>query len=108
MLLISNGRVIDPATGTDAPRDILLDGDRIAAVAPQGQLAARAKGAEIFDAANLVVAPGFIDLHCHLREPGGESSETIETGTRAAARGGFTAVCPMPNTRPVNDNVSVT
>src|SRR5467141_2128705 len=108
MLLISNGRVIDPATGTDAPRDILLDGDRIAAVAPQGQLAARAKGAEIFEAANLVVAPGFIDLHCHLREPGGESSETIETGTRAAARGGFTAVCPMPNTRPVNDNVSVT
>src|SRR6266403_266921 len=107
MLLISNGRVIDPATGTDAPRDILLDGDRIAAVAPQGQLAARAKGAEIFDAANLIVAPGFIDLHCHLREPGGESSETIETGTRAAARGGFTAVCPLPNTRPVNDNVAV-
>src|SRR6266699_4118909 len=108
MLLISNGRVIDPASGTDAPRDILLDRDRIAAVAPQGQLGTLAKGAEIFDAANFVVAPGFIDLHCHLREPGGESSETIETGTRAAARGGFTAVCPMPNTRPVNDNASVT
>src|SRR5450755_122177 len=108
MLLISNGRVLDPASGTDAPRDILLDGDRIAAVAPYGQLAARAQGAEIFDAKNLIVAPGFIDLHCHLREPGGESSETIETGTRAAARGGFTAVCPMPNTRPVNDNASVT
>jgi imidazolonepropionase-like amidohydrolase len=87
MLLISNGRVLDPASGTDAPRDILLDGDRIAAVAPHGQLAARAKGAEIFDAKNLIVAPGFIDLHCHLREPGGESSETIETGMRAAARG---------------------
>src|SRR6266403_2354132 len=108
MLLISNGRVMDPASGTDSPRDILLDGDRIAAVAPRGQLAERAKGAELFDAANFIVAPGFIDLHCHLREPGGESSETIETGTRAAARGGFTAVCPMPNTRPVNDNVSVT
>src|SRR6202165_1159436 len=108
MLLISNGRVLDPATGTDASRDILLDGDRIAAVARHGQLASRAKGAEIFDAKNLIVAPGFIDLHCHLREPGGESSETIETGTRAAARGGFTAVCPMPNTRPVNDNASVT
>src|SRR6202171_647049 len=108
MLLISNGRVLDPASGTDVPRDILLDGDRIAAVAPQGERAARARGAEIFDAANFIVAPGFIDLHCHLREPGGESSETIETGTRAAARGGFTAVCPMPNTRPVNDNVSVT
>ena len=108
MLLIRNGRVLDPASGTDAPRDVLLDGERIAAVAPPGQLAERASGAEIFDAVNLVVAPGFIDLHCHLREPGGESSETIETGTRAAARGGFTAVCPMPNTRPVNDNASVT
>src|SRR5579872_4177345 len=108
MLLISNGRVMDPASGTDSMRDILLDGDRIAAVAPRGQLAERARDAEIFDAANFTVAPGFIDLHCHLREPGGESSETIETGTRAAARGGFTAVCPMPNTRPVNDNVSVT
>ena len=108
MLLIKNARVLDPASGTDAPRDVLLDGERIAAVAPPGQLSERASGAEIFDAMNLVVAPGFIDLHCHLREPGGESSETIETGTRAAARGGFTAVCPMPNTRPVNDNASVT
>src|SRR6202158_4989920 len=108
MLLISNGRVLDPASGADASRDVLVDGDRIAAVAPPGQLAARANGAEMLDAANCIVAPGFIDLHCHLREPGGESSETIETGTRAAARGGFTAVCPMPNTRPVNDNASVT
>jgi dihydroorotase len=108
MLLISNGRMLDPASGVDAPRDILLDGDRIAAVAPHGQIAERARGAEIVDAKNLIVAPGFIDLHCHLREPGGESSETIETGTRAAALGGFTAVCPMPNTRPVNDNASVT
>src|SRR6202163_4391630 len=108
MLLISNGRMLDPASGVDAPRDILLDGDRIAAVAPAGQLAERARGAGLFDAKNLFVAAGFIDLHCHLREPGGESSETIETGTRAAARGGFTAVCSMPNTRPVNDNASVT
>jgi dihydroorotase len=108
MLLIKNGRVLDPASGSDAPRDVLLDGERIAAVAPLGQLGERASGVEIFDAVNMVVAPGFIDLHCHLREPGGESSETIETGTRAAARGGFTAVCPMPNTRPVNDNASVT
>ncbi|HET6144441.1 MAG TPA: dihydroorotase, partial [Candidatus Acidoferrales bacterium] len=108
MLLISNGRVLDSASGTDALRDILLDGDRIVAVAEPGQLASRAKDAEIFDAKNLIVAPGFIDLHCHLREPGGESSETIETGTKAAARGGFTAVCPMPNTKPVNDNASLT
>jgi dihydroorotase len=108
MLLISNGRVLDPSTGTDAQRDILLDEGRIVAVASHNELAARAQGAELFDAKGLVVAPGFIDLHCHLREPGGESSETIETGTRAAARGGFTAVCPMPNTRPVNDNASLT
>lgn len=108
MLLIKNGRLLDPASRTDAQRDVLVDGERIAAVAESGQLDERAQGAEIFDAANLIVAPGFIDLHCHLREPGGESSETIETGTRAAARGGFTAVCPMPNTRPVNDNASLT
>jgi dihydroorotase len=67
-----------------------------------------ADGLETFDATGLVVAPGFIDLHCHLREPGGELSETIETGTTAAARGGFTAVCCMPNTQPVNDSASVT
>jgi len=108
MLLIRNGCVLDPASGTDAPRDILLDGDRIVGIAGRGELASRAQGAEVFDAKDLIVAPGFIDLHCHLREPGGESSETIETGTRAAARGGFTAVCPMPNTRPVNDNASLT
>jgi dihydroorotase len=107
MLVIKNGRVIDPATNTDAPRDLLIDGDNIAEVAEPGRLRAVA-GAEVFDAAGLIVAPGFIDLHAHLREPGQESSETIETGTQAAARGGFTAVCCMPNTKPVNDNASVT
>ena len=104
MLLIKNGRVVDPASGTDAQLDVLLDGERITQVAA----GIRAPDAEVFDAKGLIVAPGFIDLHCHLREPGGESSETIETGTRAAVRGGFTAVCAMPNTRPVNDNASVT
>ena len=74
---------------------------------PRPRRAALSNG-DTLDATGLIVAPGFIDLHCHLREPGGESSETIETGTLAAARGGFTAVCPMPNTRPVNDNASVT
>ena len=110
MLLIKNGRVIDPGSGTDARRNIWIDGERIARLAAAeapGDSSASPNG-ETLDAAGLVVAPGFIDLHCHLREPGGESSETIETGTRAAARGGFTAVCPMPNTRPVNDNASVT
>jgi dihydroorotase len=107
MFLIKNGRVLDPASKMDAPRDILLDGDRIAEIAELGKLNQR-NGAEIFDAAGLIVAPGFIDMHVHLREPGQENSETIETGTKAAARGGFTAVCCMPNTQPVNDNASIT
>ncbi len=107
MLLVKNGRVLDPAGKTDAPMDVLLDGEKIAEVAPAGKLSS-VSNAEIFDASGLIVAPGFIDIHAHLREPGQESSETIETGTRAAAHGGFTAVCCMPNTKPVNDNASVT
>jgi dihydroorotase len=106
MILVKGGRVIDPASGTDAVQDVLLDGEKIARVGAGGSIAA--PGAEVIDAAGMVVAPGFIDLHCHLREPGQEISETIETGKRAAARGGFTAVCCMPNTHPVNDNASVT
>lgn len=109
MLLIKNGRLLDPATRLDAAMDVLLDGERIAEVAKTGKISSdAAKYAEVFDAAGLIVAPGFIDLHAHLREPGQENSETIETGTRSAARGGFTAVCCMPNTKPVNDNASVT
>jgi len=107
MLLVRNGRVIDPASKTDAALDVLLDGEKIKEVALTGKTRT-APGAEVFDAKGLIVAPGFIDLHAHLREPGQESSETIETGTRAAAHGGFTAVCCMPNTKPVNDNASVT
>ncbi len=107
MLLIKNGRVLDPASRTDATLDVLLDGEKIKEVGPAGKIAGP-QGTEVFDASGLIVAPGFIDLHVHLREPGQESSETIETGTRAAARGGFTAVCCMPNTKPVNYNASVT
>src|SRR6266852_4205498 len=107
MLLIKNGRVIDPQSKTDATLDILIDGETIAEVAPAGKIARGGK-AEIFDAQGLIVAPGFIDMHVHLREPGQENSETIETGTLAAARGGFTAVCCMPNTKPVNDNAAIT
>ncbi len=103
-LLIRNGRVIDPASGLDAPRDVLVEEGRIASVAPQ----IAAAGAEVIDAAGLVVAPGFIDMHVHLREPGIEHAETIETGSRAAAAGGFTSVCCMPNTIPVNDSATVT
>jgi dihydroorotase len=104
MLLIKNGRVLDPATKTDTQQDVLLDGEQISKIGAN----LSAPDAEIFDAKGLIVAPGFIDLHCHLREPGQEMSETIETGTRSAARGGFTAVCCMPNTQPVNDSASVT
>jgi dihydroorotase len=107
MLLVKNGRVLDPASKTDAQLDILLDGEKIKEVAPTGKISAP-QDVELFDATGLIVAPGFIDLHVHLREPGQESSETIETGTRSAARGGFTAVCCMPNTKPVNDNASIT
>src|SRR5208283_3146964 len=88
MLLIKNGRVIDPASKTDAAIDILIDGETIAEIAPALEIT-RANNAEVFDAAGLIVAPGFIDMHVHLREPGQENSETIETGTLSAARGGF-------------------
>jgi dihydroorotase len=104
MLLIKNGRCLDPARATDARLDVLVDAERIAQVGAN----LSAPDADTFEATGLIVAPGFIDLHCHLREPGQEMSETIETGTRAAARGGFTAVCCMPNTQPVNDNASTT
>src|ERR1700681_2718453 len=106
MLLIKNGRVLDPARKTDAALEVLVDGERIAEVAPAGKISAG--DTEIFDATGLIVAPGFIDLHAHLREPGQESSESIETGTRAAARGGVTAVCCMAHTQTVNDSASVT
>ena len=85
MLLIKNGRVIDPASKTDAAMDVLLDGEVVKEVAAPGKYAG-IKNAEIFDAAEMIVAPGFIDLHVHLREPGQESSETIQTGTESAAR----------------------
>src|SRR6202521_3132246 len=107
MLLIKNGRVVDPASKRDAALDVLLDGGKIKEVGSTGKISVP-EDTEVFDASGLIVAPGFIDNHVHLREPGQESSETIETGTRAAARGGFTAVCCMPNTKPVNDNASVT
>src|ERR1700684_745720 len=104
MLLIKNGTVLDPSSNTDATLDILVDGPRILRIGPD----LTASHVEIFDADEMIVAPGFIDLHCHLREPGQELWETTETGPRAAARGGFTAVCAMPNTQPINDNASVT
>src|SRR5437868_7240375 len=109
MLHIKNGRVIDPASGTDARMDVLLDEGKIAQLLPNGKPESSRAGSavETIDATGLIVAPGFIDLHCHLREPGYEGKETIATGTRAAAAGGFTTVCCMPNTRPVMDEKAV-
>src|SRR5689334_5897316 len=107
MLLIKNGRVIDPARKTDAALDVLLDGEVIKEVGGPGKLNS-ARNTDAFDASGTTVAPGFVDLHVHLREPGQEASETIESGTKSAARGGFTAVCCMPNTKPVHDNASIT
>jgi len=103
-LLIQNGRVVCPASGLDGVADVLIEDGRIAAVGQD----LPASGAECFDAAGLVVAPGFIDIHVHLREPGFTHAETIATGSRAAAAGGFTTVCCMPNTNPVNDSATVT
>jgi dihydroorotase len=95
--------VVDPAAGLDQTADVLVAGGQVAAV---GTGLDRG-GAEVVDCDGLVVCPGFVDLHVHLREPGREDAETIESGSRAAALGGFTAVCPMPNTDPVADNAGV-
>ena len=103
-LLIKNGRVMDPASGHDAIADVLLAGGKVQQIGANLD----ASGAELFDATGLIVAPGFIDMHVHLREPGFEHAETIETGGKAAAAGGFTSICCMPNTMPVNDSATVT
>jgi len=104
-LLIAGGRVLDPASGVDAVQDVLVTDGRIAKI---GRALRAPAGTERIDAAGKVVCPGFIDMHVHLREPGHEYKETIASGTRAAAAGGFTAVCCMANTLPVNDNRAVT
>ena len=104
-LLLKGGRVVDPTSGIDALADVLVEGGRIAKV---GTGLKAPEGAQAVDAAGRVVCPGLIDIHVHFREPGYEYKETIATGTRAAAAGGFTAVACMANTLPVNDNRSVT
>ncbi|HXB61336.1 MAG TPA: dihydroorotase [Acidobacteriaceae bacterium] len=106
-MLIRGGRLVDPAAGTDGLRDLLLRDGAVAAVEQPGQLAAVAN-ATVIDAAGLVVAPGLVDIHVHLREPGQGYKETIATGTAAAAAGGFTSVSCMPNTIPVNDTPEIT
>ena len=100
-LLIKGGHVIDPAAKVNAPMDVLLRDGRVAEIAPPSKI--RGGADEKFDARGLIVAPGFIDLHVHLREPGQSYKETVASGTTAAAAGGFTSVCTMPNTAPVVD-----
>ncbi len=103
-LLLKGGRVVDPARKVDAVLDVLLADDTVEAVGKR----ISPRGAQVLDMKGLVVCPGFIDLHAHLREPGREDKETIATGTRAGAAGGFAAVCAMPNTDPVNDHAGIT
>jgi dihydroorotase len=106
--LLKGGRLVDPAAGLDGMLDVLIDGDRIARVG-RDLPAALVDGGEIIEVPpSLIICPGLIDMHVHLREPGHEQKETIASGTAAAAAGGFTAVACMPNTNPVNDNAGVT
>ncbi|MCP4644223.1 MAG: dihydroorotase [bacterium] len=97
-MVIKNGHVVDPASGTSEPLDVLVEGDTIA------RIGAHLEGDEVIDATGCVVCPGLVDIHVHFREPGFESKETIATGSRAAAHGGFTSVVTMPNTNPPIDN----
>jgi dihydroorotase len=106
-LVIRGGQLIDPAAGVDAVKDIFLKDGRVVEIAGPGKLK-QTNGAEVLDAKGLVVAPGLIDMHVHLREPGQGYKETIASGTAAAAAGGFTCVAAMPNTVPVNDSVETT
>lgn len=105
-LLIANGHLIDPAAPENTGKSVLIEHGRVTAWLDQGD--AVPEGAEVFDASGLLVAPGFIDMHVHLREPGHEHKETIASGCAAAVAGGWTSVCPMPNTDPINDNAAIT
>ncbi|HKN48457.1 MAG TPA: dihydroorotase [Candidatus Polarisedimenticolia bacterium] len=110
-LLLKGGRVVDPASGTDGRFDLLLVDGRVAerrAAGGAGGGRSAPPGTVVLDATGRIVCPGFVDMHVHLREPGQEHKETIETGTRAAAAGGFTSVACMPNTEPANDGLAVT
>lgn len=105
-LLIANGYVVDPSEGQNSGQNVLIEDGRVAGLL--GRSEGVPEGAEVLDATGLVVAPGFIDLHAHLREPGQEYKETIATGAAAAVAGGFTSICAMPNTDPINDSPAVT
>lgn len=103
-LLIKNGRIVDPSSNVDRIADLLIQDGKVSKIDCEIQ----SPGSTVIDAAGLIVAPGFLDIHVHLREPGREDEETIETGSLAAAAGGFTTICCMPNTDPINDSPTVT
>ena len=105
-LLIANGYLIDPSQGVNAGRNLLIEDGRVVGLLGRDEVAPQ--DAEVLDATGLIVAPGFIDMHVHLREPGQEYKETIATGAAAAVAGGWTSVCAMPNTDPINDSPAVT
>ncbi len=105
-LLIANGHLIDPAARENTGMSVLIEDGKVGAWLKPNEPAP--EGCEVFDASGLLVAPGFIDMHVHLREPGQEHKETIASGCAAAVAGGWTSVCPMPNTNPVNDNAAIT
>ncbi|MBK9216361.1 MAG: dihydroorotase [Chloracidobacterium sp.] len=105
-LLIANGHLIDPAAPENTGTSVLVEAGKVVAWIKPGE--AVPADCEVFDASGLLVAPGFIDMHVHLREPGQEHKETIASGCAAAVAGGWTSVCPMPNTQPVNDNAAIT
>ena len=104
MILLSGGRILDPSQQLDTTGDVLLSNGVVEAVGRLGEVRRDGNELETIDCAGRVISPGFVDVHCHLREPGREEVETIASGARAAAAGGFTAVCAMPNTDPVTDN----
>ncbi|MGH2547666.1 MAG: amidohydrolase family protein, partial [Actinomycetota bacterium] len=101
--LLRGARVVDPASDTDGPADVLVVDETVEEFGSD----VASGGAEVLDCDGLVVAPGLVDLHAHLREPGREDAETVEAGSRAAAMGGYTAICAMPNTDPVADTAAV-
>src|SRR5918994_3951708 len=105
-LLIKNGYIVDPAQGTNTGKSLFVEDGRVVGLTSHSD--ATPEGAEVIDATGLIVAPGFIDMHVHLREPGQEYKETIASGAAAAVAGGWTSICAMPNTDPVNDSPAVT